>query len=344
MAVSIITQLPKYIFSSELQIFEYRTTSTSSSVSITSDNGTVILSGTYVPDAIGVVTLFDIHRLLDNYITECSSQFSFTIENGAPITTIVVKSSISINESAEIFLQSFFLSPLMGDKPTTLGRFEFLSFIPTEICNVTAFCTYFKDGKISEVNKSLINNVAISNSAMVMNVSADRFQDIGLGELIAYVITAGERKQSYTIIKTLPIYEPIFQFKNCFGCWEIMYLTGAKNYEPEYRRSSAYINGKYTNYDISETLKIKVSTGILTLPIISIANDLARSTSVYITDNKGNSTDEIIIVDSETKYNNEDNSLTEFTFTYRLASCISRKINTVHPPKLFDNKFDLTYE
>lgn len=342
MAVKIITNIDKYIFSAELQIFQFSTDSTSSGVSITAPAGNVILSCRYVPDANNIVTIYDLQKLVEPYISETIAMFLLKIENEAPITLFIVKSSVRVNSPASYFLQNCYLSTLQGEKFTTIGRYEPLSLIATEECTVTATCTYFHCGELIDNTVNVFDGVVV-NVVTSFDVSAKRFVNIALGDLVYYKISAGKRQQLYCVVKSLPPADPAILFKNCFDCLETIYLTGAKTYEPEYTRSSVYINGSITNYDIDEKVFYKASTGPLPIPLIAVACDLARSRLAWVIDKLDAATLPIVITACETKYSNEDDSIPNFTFTYRLTSRISANITVESKPILFDHTFDKTY-
>lgn len=343
MAITIITPISKYMFSSELQTLQYITQSATSNVSITLSDNKVILSCEYFPDASGLVTILDIHRLLAPYIEDSFGFFNFIIEDNPPVVVGVVKSSIAVGEVATDFLSKHFLTTISGTKETAPTRHEILSIFPTEDCDLLATCSYYKNGIISTFDQKIVT-ISASDSVVPVLVSSDRFVDFSKGELISYTITAGSRKQTFAVNKYANEDSLAVIFRNCFDAWETIYLSGTQSHEPEYIRSNAYVNANLRNYEIEENAIFKISSGVLQRNIVPLALDLARSKSIFLLNADGTQGDEIIVTDSEIKYNNDDNSLPSFVFTCRPTNRVSARLETAKIVNLFDEKFDDTYE
>jgi hypothetical protein len=183
----------------------------------------------------------------------------------------------------------------------------------------------------------------VLNAINSVNVSPAKFVDNSVGELISYVVRAGERSFSFEVDSTLAKADPALLFRNNFGCWETMYLTGTIETEYEIKRSHAYIDGKFRLYDIDDTESFKANSGVLLDSMVRLGMDLARSKSIFLLDSTGMANDEIVISDSEIKYTNDDDSMPTFDYTYRRASFVSGMLHTIRPPKLFDKTFDITF-
>lgn len=306
-----------------------------------SNNGIQLFSADFVPDDKGEITIYDVAGIVEEYIDEAFSDFSFSLGDET-VNVRVFRCSIRLSEPAEDFLPSFFLTTLMTDKVTHPDRCETLSFYAQEQCNVFAELSYYVDGNIvlSEVELLAEGSVAIG-AVNVVDVSPKLFLDNERGVPVSYTVRAGERSFVFRVDKTLPAGSPIL-FRNSFGAWETVYMTGTLDTEYEIKRSNAYINGLFRQYEIEDTELYKMNSGILLGSMIRLGMDVARSRALFLMDG-GVAGDEIVLVDSELKYSNDDDALPTFTYTYRRALPIAM-MKTLRPPKLFDKTFDYTFD
>lgn len=311
-------------------------------------DGITVFTADYVPDNNGEIRLFDLRRILENYIDGVFADFTFTAkeegQDDYSASYRVFKTATRISEDAEEFLPSFFLTTLINKKITQIGRYETLSFYPQSACSVYAMASYFSDAGIETKEVQLMNeDDVVLNAVNSVNVSPAKFVDDSLGELIGFTVRAGERSFYFEVDKTLPKANPAFMFRNNFGCWETMSLTGTVETEYSIKRSHAYIDGLYKLYEIDDTELFKANSGILLDGMPRLGMDLARSKSVFLMDSLGVASDEIVFTDTEIKYTNDDDSLPTFEYTYRRASFVSGMLHTIRPPKLFDKTFDVTF-
>lgn len=302
---------------------------------------TEILSQTYYPDENHMVTIYDLDKLLETYIDELCGTFSLLVDEVSVKTILVITCRTAISENADKFYKDFFFTPSMGERDTALGRLETVSMFCDSRTSVDALCTYLAaDGSIVTKSTSISSVVGWS----YVDVSPAMFDDAEVGMLISYIVQAGGRKARYRVLANPPEADPAFIFRNSFGCWETIYLTGAKQVTPSYSRSNAVIEGKYIIYDIDETMSFKAYTGPLRPGMVPVALDLARSREVYLLGKGGKIGDRITVTDVDVKHTNEDNSIPDFTFTYRRADRRSAQLAVLRPPRIFDSTFDNTYE
>ena len=332
--------------------------------------GITIFSAEYVPDGDGEIRLYNLRRILESHIEGVFADFVFTVKESHKsdhsVSCRVFRTAVRISECAEEFLPSFFLTTLINRKTTQLGRYETLSFYPQSACSVYALASYYTAAGIETKEVSLMSEQdVVLNAINSVNVSPAKFVDNSVGELISYVVRAGERSFSFEVDSTLAKSDPALLFRNNFGCWETMYLTGTIETEYEIKRSHAYIDGKFRQYDIDDTESFRANSGVLLDSMVRLGKDMARSKSsaaelkyavgvlrilsngLAFTATLGTATgmanDEIVISDSEIKYTNDDDSMPTFDYTYRRASFISAMLHTIRPPKLFDKTFDITF-
>lgn len=311
-------------------------------------NGFTVFTADYVPDNNGKIRLFDLRRILESYIDGVFADFVFTAreegQDDYSVSYRVFKTATRISENAEEFLPSFFLTTLVNKKTTQIGRYETLSFYPQSTCSVYVQASYYSGTGVETKEVLLMNeDDVVLDAVNSINVSPARFVDDSLGELIGFAVRAGERSFYFEVDKTLPKANPAIMFRNNFGCWETMYLSGTVETEYSIKRSHAYIDGLYKQYDIDDTELFKANSGILLDSMLRLGIDLARSRYVFLMDSSGVASDEVVFTDTEIKYVNDDDSLPTFEYTYRRASFVSAMLHTIRPPKLFDKTFDVTF-
>lgn len=337
---SIVSTLYDKMFTSEFSHLQCSCESTSMLFSIKMGE-TEILSQTYYPDERHMVMIYDLDKLLESYIDEIGGTFSLLVDGITVKTILVMTCRAAITENADKFYKDFFFTPSMGERDTALGRFEVVTMYCDAVTNVKAQCSYLTaNGGIVTKSKFLIS----SAGWICVDVSPAKFDDAEAGMLISYIVHAGSRKVCYRVLANPAEADPAFIFRNSFGCWETIYLTGAKQVAPSYTRSNAVIEGQYRMYDIEEIMSFKAYTGPLRPGMVPVALDLARSREIYLLGKDGKAGDRITVTDVDVKHTNEDNSIPDFTFTYRRADRRSAQLAVVRPPRIFDSTFDNTYE
>lgn len=335
----------EYVFSSALDEIIFSTSAEPANFCLKMGD-TVILDENYVPDSSGRVVIYDLQKLIEPYLlTNLIESFTYTITDGDATTktrTFTVQYCAAESSlSARSFMDQYFLSSLMGDKVTTLGRKEFLHLVTTETCSVSAVCTYWADGEFT-VGTVPVREVTELNKVVTFEVSSALFEELGK-QLVKYEIQAGARRQLYLVDDNALDVAPALLFTNSFGCQETFYCTGTQEIDPQFSRSASLIGGKYRNYLIEENRVFSANTGILNIPMSMWADDLFRSREVYLLENNLPGK-EITITESDSKRSNDYEAMYFYTFKYRYAQ---RNHNILHLPKagrVFDFTFDNTFE
>ena len=329
------------VFSTELDIIYISGAADVLPVTI-SHKGIIVFAADYVPDSVGNVVIYNIKKVLEAYIENVFSDFTFTFGD-KNVNVRVLRSAVRITETAEGFLPSFFLTTLINSKKTALGRYESLSFYPQESCNVYAV-SYLNGDTIATYDVELMSaDDVVLNAVNMVNVSPNRFTDDSKGTIVNIVLHAGKRLFTLEIDDMLPSADPAFIFRNNFGCWETFYLTGTKETEYSIKRSHAYIDGYYKQYDFEDTEIFNANSGILLGNMLSLGMDVARTTNVFLLDIQGAAGDEIVLTDSEIKYTNDDDALPTFDYTFRRCTVVTALLKTIRPSNLFDKTFDFTF-
>ncbi len=340
---TLTSPLNSVMFTSELMQMHFNCTGASMLFAICLGTGLSdeIFSQTYYPDSDGKVTVYDIDKLLEPFISSTDAVFTFVLDHNPLGSVDVVMCRADIEEPAETFLTDFFMTTSMGERDTALGRHETLSLYAGPGAEVSVMCRFLKpDGSLTSKTVEL----ADSDDWDSIDASPSLYTDSELGTLISYEVRAGNRKASYRVLPGAPDADPAFIFRNAFNCWETIYLTGSKQCTPSYTRSSALIEGRNQVYDIAESMSFKARTGPLRPGMVPVALDLARSKDVFMLNADGSAGRQVTITDVDVKHTNEDHTIPDFSFTYRLSSRRTALIAVNRPPRLFDDTFADTYE
>ena len=145
-------------FVSELDVIEV-TSVGNVEVRITAADGAVLLSGTYIP-VDGVVRVYHLHKLLSPLIMEVSATFTITVGDVSK-SVHVVQSRIAVTETAADFLLSFFLTTVMTERDTALGRKELLTLLPIEatVPDVMAVALYWNGTQVVTSSHTLASGL-----------------------------------------------------------------------------------------------------------------------------------------------------------------------------------------
>lgn len=330
--------LSTYHFVSEIDQMEL-TASADVTFTIADSDSNIILETTYTPID-GTAVVYHLSKLLQPLIGGVVATFTFTAGSTSK-TVKVVQSRERVSEAAMTFLPSFFLSEVMTERDTAIGRRECVSLLPFSSTDVTATCTYYDDGELQTATKTVATSLA-ADTVHTLDVSPSAFVDASLGDLVAYVVMAGDRKMRYRVT-TLPTAQPAMLAQNNFGAWETIFFQGMTEYDPEITRETALINGQLKAYNIDLVKSYKSFTSALRPSGVLLAIDLSASKDVYLLENNVTG-DAVVITAVDTKHTNEDEDVPDFTFTWRHASMMGARTTAVRPPALFDDTFDDTYE
>lgn len=293
----------------------------------------------------GFVTLQDLTELVTPYARKqmvTTLSITATETNGTTITTEcdVVYCDCDMGEGDPVaFLNTHFLSILIGEKITARGRREYLHMHGED----DAVCTaHYTDGTVGTYPVEVAGTF---RGGKTFDVSPDNFQAEGK-ELITFTITAGNRSQSYSMDLLKPDCAPIFIFVNSFGLDEWAYCTGIHRVAPAYSRSAAYVGRLQKNYRIDETRNFKADTGPLNIAMANWWDEVFRSQSVRIVnfyDGHPNIGKDVIITDSKSEYSNDNAEQPRFTFTYQYAQRNHNVLQLLRAGRIFDNTFDNTF-
>lgn len=342
---TLLTPLQPIMFSSELSEVAFSCSLTEVAFELRDDQGTAIVSTTYYPDISGNVVVYGLDKIVTAALADQQiGDFAIYAEDGILAQFSVIPCPVAVELPAYEFLTSSFLTSVINERDTAVGRYECLSVYNPEGLQLTVTASYMGYDGLIETKVFSILPVDPDTAISYYNVSPVRFNDFSIGELIGLVVKCGVREQRYRVLMAPPQHDPAFIFRNCFGCWETIFLCGVKETDVKFTRSTAMINGKFVNYDLDEVITYKASSGPMRYGSDRLARDLARSNSVFMLKQDGTPGDRITITECDVKTDNADDTIPSFSFTYRRASLRSVDFIAPSPYRIFDNTFDLTYE
>lgn len=347
MSVYLTTSIPVYNFSSGLDKIVFNTfDETEVEIRLTRSDDTELLAETYVPDIDNNVVITELQSLIEPYLLD-NVVDSFTIRATGGSGDFVVRTftvqfcraEMPEGTSADDFMAEHFLTTLRGEKVTDIGRAEYLHFVTDSIIDVNAYITYWNGTSTSTDSVSLLHATDLGQ-ILTVDVSPSLFVREGL-QLLKYHIMAGDRRMDYVIDQLHPDVAPALIFTNSFGVQETFYCTGTHTLDPDFDRAQALVNGKLVVYRVDETKVFKANTGHLTYAMAEFADDLLRSTEIYLL--RGSERGKLVaITECDAKRDNNFDSIPEFTFEYRYAQR-NNNIMQFGAGRIFDNTFDDTF-
>lgn len=341
--ITVISDIPAYAFLSALSDLVFSTNQSSATVIIKKGTDEIFNERLY-PDSGGTIRVREIDQLLESYLTaNLIESFSYSIDDGSGTRNAQFKvqyCTVEVPYNASTFMEEYFLSPLLGEKVTAMGRKEFLHLVATSSFMVYVECCYLMN-VTTTVEKNELKMITEQNKVVTLDVSPSNFEKEHW-KLISYNVKAGNRVQTYVVDHRSPEAAPCLLFTNSFGCQETIYCTGTHQATPDYTRNTAFVGGKFKNYQIDENRTFKASTGVLSTHMANWADDLFRSKEVYLMANSAPGK-EITITDSKSERSNNPDALPNFSFEYRYAQR-NHNILQFGAGRVFDNTFDQTFE
>lgn len=340
--ITVISNIPAYTFLSALSDLVFTTNRERATVIIRKGNED-IFNEVLFPDSSGTIYIRELDQLLESYLTtNLIESFSYSINDGYDTKNAQFKvqyCTVEIPYAATSFMEDYFLSSMIGEKVTAMGRKEFLHLVVTASCKVSVECCYLMNVSTTVQTQDL-QTISELNKVVTIDVSPSNFEKENW-KLLYYCVRVGNRKQQFRVDYRSPEAAPCLLFTNSFGCQETIYCTGTHQAAPDYTRNTAQVDGKFRNYQIDENRVFKASTGILNIYMANWADDLFRSKEVYLLENSLPGK-EITITDSKSERSNNSDALPDFSFEYRYAQR-NHNILQFGAGRVFDNTFDRTF-
>ena len=311
-------------------------------------NDITVLEETLYTDSNGQLTVYDLATLLEPFAREygrltmgCSFDDGVAVASIEPVTILYCKADVGM--TAEQFLQAHFLTVLDGEKITAYTREERLYAYGAVSVNVSA-TVVLPVGTIAEKTAVLLP-VATVNDVAQFNVSPKKIIeaiDLVGGKLLTYTVSAGNRKQDFRMQEEQLLPEPSLVFVNSFGCEEFIHCSGTLKREGKFTRYSTRIRTKQKNYRVTEERKYTANTGWMNDAMADWAEELFRSDEVYLWEN-GRRGREIVLSDSKSEINNEDDFMTAFEFSYTYAQRLHNVMRKKTAVRIFSEQFEDIY-
>ena len=342
--ITILSDVSDYMFSSALEEFAFSTNAEAATFSLQLGN-TVLHRETYVPDAEGIIRIYDLPELVETHLTaNLIEKFTYTITDGTDTRTrtfTVQFCAAAVSIPATEWREKYFLTTLQGAKTTAPGRKEFLHLIVTAATDVTVTAIFLSPTGMTEEAICEMDPVTETGRVATIDVSPDTFTHTQGWDLVAYTVEAGDRTQQFLVSEGLDS-APNLVFTNSFGCQETIYCTGTHALKPKYERSASVIGGKYRNYLIEETRTFDARTGPLSFEMARWAEDLFRSKEVYLLEQNTQGR-EVTVTEAKAERDNEPDTIPDFPFTYRYAQRNHNVIDLPRAGRIFDHTFDNTF-
>lgn len=332
----------------------------SAQVVLTLDRGTAKETVIYAEDlwaVEGQIKLYNLSDLLEPYLRRLliatltitvnertdDGAFSGTTDEGSTEvvfgTVDIAENGVTADNACESFCREHFLSLLMGEKITAIGRLEYVHYIGIEEGRVEA---EYDDGTIETFPAQKVQG---NDRYSTLEVSAANYEKVDK-QLVRYTVKAGDRSQVFVMDFDEPDCAPILLFRNSFGCQELCYCTGKHEVKPEYERQTAFIGQKRRNYHIREKRQFLADSGVLNTAMANWLDDLFRSQEIFIVNFVARHPivgREVIITDSKSEMSNEYEHLPRFTFQYEYAQRNHNVLQMERAGRIFDNTFDNTF-
>ena len=343
--ITVLSDVNDYMFSSALEDFSFSTSEEAATFVLAAADGTELLRETYVPDAQGIIRIYDLPELVESRLTaNLIEQFTYTIADGTDTRTrsfTVQFCAAAVSIPATEWRDNYFLTTLQGAKNTAPGRREFLHLVVTEETEVTVTAVFMSPMGETEEVVCTMDSVTETGRVMSIDVSPDTFTHTQGWDLVAYTVEAGGRTQQFLVSEVLDS-APNLVFTNSFGCQETIYCTGTHALKPKYERSASVIGGKYRNYHIEETREFDARTGPLSFEMARWAEDLFRSKEVYLLEQNTQGR-EVSVTEAKAERDNNFDTIPDFPFTYRYAQRNHNVIDLPRAGRIFDHTFDNTF-
>ncbi|MBR4269619.1 MAG: hypothetical protein IKQ47_07560 [Prevotella sp.] len=347
----IVSQPGTFCLSSQIDDIVFSSAEEEGTLTLTlSHGGTVltVMEETLYTDSSGRVTVGSLPSLVETYLREYGTMtmdgaFDDGTATAAIDTVTLLYCAADVGMTAQQWVDSHFLTILTGEKMTAYNREERLyAYGATEVTVAAEVMLPAGDFTTRTVT---ISAVKTTDGISQFNVSPKRIIsaiDLIGGRLLCYTVTAGGRSQEFRLQEEQILPCPSLLFVNSFGCDELLHCNGTLKREGKYTRASARIHGRLRNYKVTEEHKFTANTGWLSDAMADWAEELLRSHEVYLWQD-GQRGKEVVITDSKSETNNEDDYMTAYEVTYTYAQRTHNVLTRTAATRIFSEQFDEVY-
>ena len=331
MATSLITEIPIFVFSSQIGDIELSTDQ--AKIEIVVEDGLTKMFKTMLYAYNGKVTLVNIGEVLENYMGANGKVFTaFTVyyntAEGAYIGSFNINTlycSLVLDIEAGIFGSYNFLTTLKA-KRIPRGATETLwLFHGQERGTAIAHCIYEDDnGDIANISVPFItlafSDIGVSRIVITYAKLINQITSAGgkVRRLLSFSMEFNNRHITYYIVDAQA--NVSFHFNNCFNVSESIHFYAITSTKTKVNRSTALVGGRYLFYDQSVDKTYEVVSASLTDEEAHWVEQLLSSDDVRL----GNSANvqnlpEVIITDSTCEMSDTDDELNKVKFTWQFA-------------------------
>ena len=327
MATSLITEIPIFVFSSQIGDIELSTDQ--AKIEIVVEDGLTKMFKTMLYAYNGKVTLVNIGEVLENYMLANDKVFTaFTVyyntAEGAYIGSFNLNTqycSLKLDTNPGLFGSYNFLSTLTA-KRVPRNAIDYIWLLHGQDSGVVmAHCVYEQEnGEIA--NKTVTVRRLITNDLGVTQIIINQTQLLlllrsggtSVSKLLSFAIEFNNRYFTYYV--TDKVADVSFVFKNCFNVDEIAYFNAITTTTTKVNRSTAVVGGRHLFYDQSVDKTYEVESAPLTSDEAYWVEQLLMSHSVRLNDS---SLHDVIITDSTCEISDNDEQLNKVKFTWQFA-------------------------
>lgn len=355
MATYLITEIPVFAFSYELQEIELYTDL--GSVMITIEDGAKEFFRTTLYSYNAKVTIINIAEVLENYMRNNNQVFTaFNVyyrdadesELGS-FNLNTLYCTHSIKAVAGEYASKHFLTTLSA-KRVPRDSTEFLSLLHgQEMGNILAHCVFVsKEGTIETATVTLKR--VTTDDIGVMTFSVSEYQVLLLTllsgkypqKILSYTVEFNGRFFTYYIADFVP--EVKFTFRNCFNVEDTAYFDAITTSKTKVNRSLAIAKGQYSFYDQSVEKSYEVQSAPLTQEEAEWVEQLFISHSVRLgTSTVVDNLPEVIITDMTCEVADNDEELNQVKFTWQY---VDKRPHLPAPPtesEVFTDEFNQVF-
>lgn len=331
MATTLITEIPVFVFSSQIGTIELSTDETKIEIVVEDGLTKMFKTSLYAFDK--KVSIVNIGEVLENYMIANGKVFTaFTVyyntAEGAYIGSFNLNTLFCTHitdAEAGVFGSYNFLTTLTAKRvpPHSIETIHILHGQETGPCKF--HCVYeTEEGEIG--NKTItmrtittdyigVSSIQVSYDTLYLRL---HLQGVKPSKLLSYTIEYNNRSFTYYVTDNIP--EVSFTFRNCFNVDETAYFNAITTTKTKVNRTMAVSQGRHLFYDQTVDKTYEGQTASLTAEEAYWVEQLLMSHSVRL----GTSTDvdtlpEVIISDSDCEIADNDEELNKVKFTWQFA-------------------------
>ena len=332
MATSLITQIPIFVFSSQIGDIELSTDQDVIEITLEDGLTEIYRSKLYAFD--GKVTIVNIGEVIEQYMRAQKQTFvAFTLyynkADGTNISSFNINTlycSLVLDAEAAVFGSFNFLSTLTAKRVPRDSTDYLWLFHGQGTGQVKAHCVFIdENGETANATVTLRSLVTddigvtriVVNQALI-NTMLKRAWGAEISKLMSYTIEYNNRFMTYYVVDFMP--DVSFTFKNCFNVDEIAYFNAITTTKTKVNRSTAVVGGRYLFYDQSVDKTYEVESASLTEEESYWVEQLLCSHSVWLgVAPDTTSLRKVIITDSDCEVHDDDEQLNKVKFTWQFA-------------------------